>query len=452
MTTRKTDTPSTTTPNGEDPDNPFPVDALPPVIRAFAIAMQRTIKAPMGICVASLLTAMSLAVQSLANIQMPSVPAAKPLSLFLLTIARSGERKSACDSVAMAPIEQYETDQQALYGDDARGLTVADVTMEGVDRELYEGARSLAICNDEGGQVVGSRQANDDGKITFLTGLSKCWDGKDRRSFRAGAGSRWICGKRVGCHLMVQPFLARDLIHDRVWCEQGILARFLVSEPASTMGTRTLARWSKAGKRAQAAFETRVRELLDHPQPTAAHDDNVLRPPAIEMTSGAQTVWADFYHEVEFQLGANGPLESVQPFANKLAEHAARLSGCFAVFEKGPDTKVTQDQMERAIRVARYYLREVVRLQSSADQARRMRPVQQLRDWLAKWADGDVAFAEMLQKGPPALRRKAELEPVVGELVASGELVPIPGGAVRDGKHRRLAYRIVIEHGAAAAE
>jgi hypothetical protein len=108
--------------------------------------------------------------------------------------------------------------------------------------------------------------------------------------------------------------------------------------------------------------------------------------------------------------------------------------------------------MERAIRVARYYLREVVRLQSSADQARRMRPVQQLRDWLAKWADGDVAFAEMLQKGPPALRRKAELEPVVGELVASGELVPIPGGAVRDGKHRRLAYRIVIEHGAAAAE
>jgi hypothetical protein len=251
---------------------------------------------------------------------------------------------------------------------------------------------------------------------------------------------------------MVQPFLARDLIDDPVWREQGILARFLVSEPQSTMGTRTLARWSKAGLRAQAAFENRVRELLDLDQPTAANDDSVLEPPTIEMTTGAQNVWADFYHEIEFELREDGLLKDVQPFGCKLAEHAARIAGCFAVFERGADTRVTQDQMERAIRVARYYLHEVLRLQASADQARRMRPVQQLRDWLAKWPDDEVAVAEVLQKGPPALRRKAELEPVVAELVAAGDLAPVPGGAVRDGKHRRVVYRILHEHGATAAE
>lgn len=421
--------------------NPFPADALPKVLADLVWEMHRTIKAPMAICAAAVLTVMALAAQGLADVKLPSVGRV-PLSLFFLTVAESGERKSAADSIAMAVVEACELELIATGGSNAHPIVVSDITPEGLDRVFVDGARSLGLCNDEGGQVTNSRQASDDGKVSFLTALSKAWDGKPRKRIRKGDGVWWIVGKRLACHLMIQPVIAMDLLHDKTWNDQGMLPRFLIAWPTSTIGTRSLAEWSKAGLRAKTAFADCIRTVLNTPQPVSPHDETALDLPAIPLTPAAQKAWADFAHEIEFQLGKDEPLGHVRAYGCKLAEQAGRIAGCFAVIEKGPNSKVTHSQMERAIRVARFYLQEVVRLKGAADEALRAHPIQQLRDWLAKWPDEEVAFAEMLQKGPSALRRKSDLEPVVDELVATGELEPISGGAVRNGKHRRLAYRI----------
>jgi len=75
------------------PADPFPVDALD-VLAPAARAIHDRVQAPLAICGQSVLAAATLAVQGHADIELPTRQA-KPLTNFFLTVARTGERKTA---------------------------------------------------------------------------------------------------------------------------------------------------------------------------------------------------------------------------------------------------------------------------------------------------------------------------------------------------------------------
>ncbi|TAL92302.1 MAG: DUF3987 domain-containing protein, partial [Rhodanobacter sp.] len=75
------------------PPEPYPVAELGPILAPACESLRRVIQAPDAICGASLLAAASLAVQGLADVE--NSGRVTPLSLWLLTVAESGERKSA---------------------------------------------------------------------------------------------------------------------------------------------------------------------------------------------------------------------------------------------------------------------------------------------------------------------------------------------------------------------
>ena len=76
------------------PSGAYPVVALGP-LRAAVESVQGMTQAPVAIPAASALAVASLAVQGFANVETLGGP--RPVSLYALTIARSGERKSACN-------------------------------------------------------------------------------------------------------------------------------------------------------------------------------------------------------------------------------------------------------------------------------------------------------------------------------------------------------------------
>ena len=90
-----------------DPE-PYPVRYLGQVLESAALAIQEKTQAPLAICAQSVLGAATLAVQGHADIELPTGQA-KPLSNFLVTVAGSGERKSACDTEALRAIKKHET-------------------------------------------------------------------------------------------------------------------------------------------------------------------------------------------------------------------------------------------------------------------------------------------------------------------------------------------------------
>src|SRR3954452_24186682 len=90
------------------PATPFPVDALG-VLEPAARAINDRVRAPMAICGQSVLAAANLAVQAHGDVELPiGRGLAKPTSNFFVAVAATGERKSASDAEANAPIGQRE--------------------------------------------------------------------------------------------------------------------------------------------------------------------------------------------------------------------------------------------------------------------------------------------------------------------------------------------------------
>ena len=89
----------------------YPIDALPDLMRAAVEEVQGFTKAPIPLVASSALAAMSLAVQAHVDVKRDE-RLNGPVSLNLLTIADSGERKSTCDEYFMQPIREYEAEQE----------------------------------------------------------------------------------------------------------------------------------------------------------------------------------------------------------------------------------------------------------------------------------------------------------------------------------------------------
>ncbi len=91
------------------------MDALGPKMADAAHAFQARTQAPMDICANAVLAVAGLAAQAHADVELPTGEV-KPLSLFLMSIARSGERKTSTDNLALSPVRDRETKLRQDHG------------------------------------------------------------------------------------------------------------------------------------------------------------------------------------------------------------------------------------------------------------------------------------------------------------------------------------------------
>ena len=96
------------------PAEPYPVAALGVILGEAAQALHETIKAPLAMCCQSVLAAASLAAQPHFDVLLPWGKL-RPLSLFLLTVGQSGERKSGVDDVVLGAAKKQERDDLESY-------------------------------------------------------------------------------------------------------------------------------------------------------------------------------------------------------------------------------------------------------------------------------------------------------------------------------------------------
>ena len=89
----------------------YPSDALPDVVRAAVEEVQAFTQAPLALVACSALGALSLTGQAYVDVRRAE-GLTGPTSLFLLTIADSGERKSTCDQIFTESIRDYERQQR----------------------------------------------------------------------------------------------------------------------------------------------------------------------------------------------------------------------------------------------------------------------------------------------------------------------------------------------------
>lgn len=434
--------------------NAFPFHAMGAVLGEAARSIARDVQAPDSLAGGSVLAAAGLASSPLANVILPHGQRS-PLSLFVVTGAGSGDRKSAVDAVACHEIEetrkeqareytrllkQFEDERAARKKGDAeaempapRSITTGNATIEGICK-LLKAQSTIGVFSAEGGEMLGGHSMRDERRSAGLAFYLKGWSGESLDSLRGGEGLTVLLGRRISMHVLVQPVLLRSLLGDPLAQGQGLLARCLIAEPNSLAGHRPYRQVDPAKDPAVVTYNDRIRRLLQTAPVLWPNGDGYeLKPRDLHMDEDARRLWIAFYNVIEAQQANGSELEGARPFASKAAEHAARIAGVIALTNDPDAHSIDAQAMDGAIQLTGFYLNEHLRLTGSGRQEREDSRLHLLLDWMQR-SGPTMSKKDVLQKSPRALARKAAaLNPLLAELVQRGYIRECNGNwEVRD--------------------
>lgn len=468
------------------PAEPYPVAALGGLLAKAANAIHALTQAPLAICAQSVLGVASLCAQPFADIGLPTGEV-KPCSLFLLTVAESGERKSACDLWALPGVrdreielrESYETERQSWQNDhdawtktrsdilgrektreakrqklDALGaepdaplvpmLLISEPTFEGLVKLYKDGLPSLGLFSGEAAGFLGGHGMTEEAKARTAAGLSDLWDGTPIKRVRSGDGAVTLPGRRLSAHLMAQPAIADLLIQDQLISGlggQGLVNRFLSVVPDTAAGSRLFREPPADATHVIQHFKGEVLARLARTWPG---ERQILMPRRLPLSTAARTEWIQFQHAVEREIAPGGSMESVRGIGNKLPEHAARLAAVLTLFADPDAEEISSEAMGSGIELAQYYATEAMRLAEGARVSSQVLLADKVRLWLlSNWSESVISLPDVYQHGPNSVREKAKAEKVVRMLEDHGHLYKVTGGCAVRGIKRRDVWRIV---------
>lgn len=418
-------------------ERPFPVEAFPNELRHAILFSARNIQAPTSMCVASALTGVSAA-SFRVKVVLPWGQGAKQTGLYILVVADSGERKSALDalfckmhmlrdqrlraSYALA-LSEYQTEiriwskvEQTLisqisalelsgeYADAQRAkmrshvqrkplkprlrrLLRQEITERAIMDALEGTGESMALIAAEGETILGSSL------MSKTSILNKAWDGGpfyfDRKDRNIVAEDT-----RATASIMVQSELLKEFLDKRGNTARGsgFWARFLMSWPQSTQGTRFTSPQGVEWEQVE-SYHERINEMLS--------DDREV---VYQFDDDAKSELVYFVNLIEKELRPYGALQYINDFASKAGENTARIAALFHHFSKQTG-KISVDTLRRAKEVMVWYLEEAKRLFSPQPEVPQLQTdVQSLSRYLYThyWVQGwkSVPKNEVRRNGP----------------------------------------------------
>lgn len=413
---------------------PYPVQALGGILGPAVERMAEVIGVPQALAAQSVLAASALATQGHAGLQLDGRN--YPLSLYLITVAASGDRKTAADRCALLPARQWEREQWKRYREQlaryraaqrqaqrikpadpsptnsvpleaepsAPRLITTDPTIEALIKGLCHDLPSMGLFCDEGGQFIGSSTMSRDNRLKAVTTLLSLWDGSpiDRARSMVGESLR-AYDRRLSLHLMLQPYLAMQLLSDPLLQGQGILGRCLMTWPTSLAGQRSYQAVDLSKDAALKRYHHRLSALFYQPWSLSA--DGALQLSKLSLSPLARRRWIDLYDAIEAQLGEFGELASVRPSGSKAADNLLRVAGILAVVEESSVVEV--DHIQRASALVGYYLTEIQRLTEQEPVCRVKEEADRLLRWLQVKDWKRFSIRELNRNGPRFARKSS---------------------------------------------
>lgn len=384
---------------------PYPFGSMHNCIRDAFYEVRGNLQAPDALIGGSFLTAMSITAQRDVDVLLPTGQRS-PVSLDVLTIADSGERKTATDSIVLAPIYDHDIEEsrkyqggQATYKANVRIWKAVNSSIErmivkavnsgdGIEhlrcrmiehgakepceperhRIIYQSVterplmealrgdgRSVAIVSDEGELVLKG------GALNRLSPLTKAWDGPKLLTFdRADIGIE-VRNPRVTLSLMLQEKIFADFMAKRgdMARASGFLARFLVGWPASTQGFRWMSLAEPVWEHLR-VFHQRMIELLDAADQRRNAGDTSRS--VLSFSPEAKELWVKMQNDIEPNLKQGWPLAGVRDSASKFMAISGRVAAIFHHFTGQDGNVVGMETLQRAIDIVGWYGDEFIRL------------------------------------------------------------------------------------------
>jgi hypothetical protein len=428
-------------------DESYPWDALPQTLKGAVIEICKNDGLSVPIAAQAVLSAVSLACQDLIWVDRGIADDHKSVcSLFLLTVADTGSRKSRADQLVVKPIEAYDLARRAVFeaditayeldqaaarrkvrelekaegqllrksrmlsisedaeakklaqkaGDEAEAITreLAQLNRQAIDhrpprlqRVLYSKIpirqleQSLAqnwpaagLFSDEAAGILNSKGESD------MACLDHLWEGGSIDVVgRTKQESFFVHDPRLTLSLMVQPIVFERFVERKGELAKGIglMSRVLLSRPDTPYGKRIFKRPEDRSTVWIDRLNKRVQELLSHSHANIENRESTRR--TLHFEPDAQKYWEEMYNAVERSMAKKGELENEREFANRFAEHVARLSALFHFFERGEidsqtanDVAIPKSTVKDANHIVKWYLNEFKRVFNQEARMREM--------------------------------------------------------------------------------
>jgi hypothetical protein len=384
---------------------PYPVDGslfeLAPLVRE----IQTKVQAPDALISMAVLTAVSLACQGLVDVQLPTGQI-RPVSLYFLNIAESGERKSAVDGIVSAPIYAHDEARAVKYEEDLSQYmcemrvwrTTEQVLQDKLKKAVYKEERideikgrleahekhkpikprlrqlvrqdmseralidvlegdseSIALMADEGEVVI-----NGSAMATFSV-HNRTWDGARTLTLDRGGDVHIVArNPRATISVMVQPAVLKKYLrrHGDLARGSGFWARVLVGSPTSTQGFRFVY-WYNEHWTYLPGFHDRIKALLEEYDRRRA--EGPIERKVLGFSPEAVARWIQLTNQVEALLQPFGYLNDIKDFASKAMEITGRIAALLHFFTKqqGP---ISLEALQRAFEILGWHIDEFKRL------------------------------------------------------------------------------------------
>ena len=439
---------------GPQPEAPqYPIGALGRFAEAAQVITDQ-VQAPAPVVAQSILAAGSLVAQPHIDVEIDGREF--PVSLYLITVAASGERKTATDKIILAPVKKYERqlvdnydqefiawsvklaqlktkkkdqslDIEAVMEHEATKpaypmILTKEPSYEGLIRSLHEGLPSMGLFSDEAGRFIGGYAMSEEHVLKTAAGLSEIWDGSEITRTRGAEGQTFVLhDRRLAMHLMLQPIIAYRIIANPLLMGQGFLPRCLVVQPKSRIGSRMYVEASTRDHPAVQAMDKRFKELLEKDIKIKTKEKSQCN---VRLDPDAKAYWVELHDE--FEKKSSEKYEPIQAMACKAAEQVARIAAVLAYLDNSDLKSIPLQSVERAAALMGFYLNESLRLQQISEEDKRIKLAEKCLEWAFKEQDKKVAqrneddskivqfdIRGMLQRGPNQLRTKDKAERIL---------------------------------------
>lgn len=350
---------------------PFPVDALPPIVKDFVTAEAEATQTPPDLAAMLCLTVMA-AVAAKRGVVMVKPGYFEPLNLFTATVLGPGERKSQVFRDVVAPLEKWEIQEKKRTGPEVAksalayqlsekrlaGLIAAitkcrrgeerdrlrmeaeevaeehaklkqlqpprfiadDSTPEALQSLLENNAGRIAILSPEGGvfNILAGRYSELPNMDPYLKGHA----GDSLRVDRKGRAAEYIENPALTIGLAVQPIVIERLSEKPDFRGTGLLARFLYSLPKSRVGSRNIDP-DPIPEVTQKRWNNMVESMLQW---------NRTDPVGLEFSADTRKGWRDLGSWIEPRLAEFAQMGSIQDWGLKISGAIVRLAGLFSIF------------------------------------------------------------------------------------------------------------------------
>lgn len=455
-------------PRTQEELQPYPVDVFPPVIRDVINALHKETTIPVEIIGNIALTAVSLACQTRVDIIPPYSKIPESCSLYLMTIAESGDGKTTIYKQLMKPFYEFSSSLKQEYELRLAGYksehSTWKVIRQALDSNLRQSIKKGYSGEDEA-EKINRHALNEprkparpniiyedttlkalieglsdypaagfisDEAITFFKSkiknnpglLNKAWDGSPY-DFRRADGEIYELTPQLTCSLMAQPGVFMDYLtkHGDTARSSGFLSRFLFSRAKNLVGSRDTSCHYGYSDDALAAFHARIEVILNR-QENFSHQGESGKI-TLTLTEDASQYFRDRYNAIEKRSAPEAAWSHIRDITAKSGASALRMAALLRYFHDDEADCITQTVLEKAFTLMDWYLNQAcVLFYPMSENYQFEKDVRELCTWIKARFQKNNGFPflknDIEKFGPHRLRRTDKLIPVLNQLISQG--------------------------------